>query len=149
MQADPVLKLLGAVFGLLCPLACIAPWLALGFYLSFKWQAETDKTYQLLLKKWADENGWDIVHRRRCKFLSPWIFSRSGSQFVYYVTVAREDNPTWARWAWVRCGGWFLGPKSDRIEVSWDGRWHRLTPPEPTPTITSQDDLLWDPWLDG
>jgi hypothetical protein len=150
MEEEPVLKVLAIVFGFLCPLTCFSLCLAPFVYLSFKWSAETGKTYQLLMKKWADENGWEIVRQRHREFGSPWMFSTSGFQFIYYVALARKEDLMRVRWAWVRCGGWLSGPKSDRIDVHWDGKWQVLPPPEPEPPpIAPQDHLLWDPRLDS
>jgi hypothetical protein len=146
---ESVLELLVAVSGFLCSLVCISFWFGSLIYLSYTWAAKLDRSYQPALKRWADENGWEIVHQKRCKFVSPWMFKISGMQFVYYVAVARKEDLMRIRWAWLRCGGWFLGPKSDKIEVEWDGLWHVLAPPEPTPTQAPQDDLLWDRWADG
>jgi hypothetical protein len=148
MNEESVLHLLGTVFSLVFSLVCGCIWLAPFAYLYFRTKAAAERSYQSLLKKWAVENGWDIVHQKRCNFVSPWMFTRSGSQFVYYVAVARKEDLMRIRWAWVRCGGWLLGPKSDRIEVSWDGQWHQLPPPEPEQP-SRQDNLLWDRWMDG
>ncbi len=138
------------VLGNACALVCAAVWLAPAAYLYFWWRKETDATYQALMKRWADENGFVIVDQKRREAFSPWTFTRSGSQFVYYVTLTRPEERTRVRHAWVRCGGYFLGPKSERVEVRWDGPWRDLPAPEPPPAPPRpQDDVLWDPWVDG
>ncbi len=145
---ESVVFFLGWVASLLCSLVCASAWLGPFAYLYFRWKVQAKSSYHSLLKKWADENGWEIVQQSRREFGSPWMFSKSRAQFVYYVAVAPKGDSEKARWAWVRCGGWFSGPKADKIEVRWDGEWQPLSLREPTP-IAPKDDLLWDSWVDG
>jgi hypothetical protein len=129
-------------------------WLAVLGYFFLKWTSQTDATYRSRVKKWADENGFVIINQKRCYGLTPWLFAASGCQFVYRITVTRAEYQNYARWAWARCGGWLLGPKSEKLQVSWDGPWRKLSPPEPAPepapaVASPQDHVLWDRWIDG
>jgi hypothetical protein len=78
------------------------------------------------------------------------MFSASGAQGIYHVTLAYQEGNARLRSAWVRCGGWFLGAKTEKVEMQWDG----VSYPSPAPTaealpLRPQDDPLWDQSLDG
>ena len=77
------------------------------------------------------------------------MFSISGSQGIYHVTVAYQEGNARLRRAWLRCGGWFLGAKTEKLEMQWDG----VSQPLPAPTAEAlpsrpQDDPLWDEAFD-
>src|SRR4051812_41477629 len=72
-----------------------------------------------LLRRWAEENGYRLVHSKyRLFFRGPFFWTTSKGQAVYRVTV--EDTDGSLRYGWVRCGGWFLGMVSDHVEARWD-----------------------------
>jgi hypothetical protein len=72
-----------------------------------------------LLRQWAEENGYCVVHSEyRYFFRGPFFWTTSNGQAVYRVTV--EDSEGSLRNGWVRCGGWLLGLFSDHVEARWD-----------------------------
>jgi hypothetical protein len=72
-----------------------------------------------LLHQWAEQNGYRIVRQEyRTFFRGPFFWSSSKGQTVYHVVV--EDSAGNRRSGYVRCGGWWLGLLSDRVEVRWD-----------------------------
>jgi hypothetical protein len=72
-----------------------------------------------LLQQWADQHGYRILHQEyRTFFKGPFFWTASKGQTVYYVTV--EDQDGRRRNAWVRCGGYFLGLLSDKVDFHWD-----------------------------
>ena len=72
-----------------------------------------------LLEHWADENGYRIVESSYRNFVrGPFFWTTSKGQTVYRVTI--EDRGGRVRSGWVRCGGWWLGLLSDRVQVRWD-----------------------------
>jgi hypothetical protein len=84
--------------------------------LSFWWQSSRSSS---LLQRWAEENGYRIVRREyRTFFRGPFFWNSSKGQTVYYVVA--EDSAGARRSGYVRCGGWWLGLVSDRVEVRWD-----------------------------
>ena len=54
----------------------------------------------------------------RTFFRGPFFWSSSKGQTVYYVVV--EDSAGARQSGYVRCGGWWLGLLSVRVEVRWD-----------------------------
>ena len=72
-----------------------------------------------LLEQWAQKNGFRIIHQEyRTFFRGPFFWTTSKGQTVYYVAV--EDREGNRRNGWVRCGGWFLGLLSDKVDVRWE-----------------------------
>jgi hypothetical protein len=141
-----LLMILGSVCSGLCALAFVAPFA----YLAFVSQRRADEAYRGHIKKWAGENDWEIVKCQRRWFGSPWMFSPSGSHGIYHVTVVYQEGHARQRRVWVRCGGWFLGPKTERVEMRWDGVSQPFLHPQPAPQpARSQDDPMWDRVLDG
>ena len=137
------------ILGFLCSGLCALAWLAPVAYLAVALQRKTDLAYRQHIRKWASENGWDIVHCQRRKFGSPWMFSNT-AQGIYHVTVLYQEGQPRMRRAWLRCGGWFLGSKTEKVEMRWDGLSEPL--PEPAlqpPPSRPQDDPLWDQSIDG
>ena len=73
---------------------------------------------QKLLKRWADENGYEFVHAEHRMFRKgPFVWSSRG-QSVYRVEV--RDGLGVERKGWVRCGSWWAGVFSDKVEAKWD-----------------------------
>jgi hypothetical protein len=72
-----------------------------------------------LLSKWAAENGYCIIHEEY-RFLrkGPFFWTTSKGQTVYYVVAL--DSAGNKRRGWVRCGSWWFGLLSDKVEVRWD-----------------------------
>ena len=72
-----------------------------------------------ILRHWATENHFELVHFKRCFFtggFSPLTTSRN--QIVYSVRV--RDTERGERSGWVRCGGfWDVIFLSDKAEVKW------------------------------
>jgi hypothetical protein len=72
-----------------------------------------------LLQQWAQRNGYRLLDHRYCwVFKGPFFWTTSKGQTVYRVTV--EDEQGRRRSGWVRCGGWFMGLISDKVEARWD-----------------------------
>ena len=73
----------------------------------------------IILRRWAESNGYEIVGSRYCRFnVGPFFWTTSNWQYVYYVRVRLPENQE--RRGWVRCGGWLSGVLSDKAEVRWD-----------------------------
>jgi hypothetical protein len=90
------------------------------------------------------------VRCQRREFGSPWFFRQNGAQSIYHVTVQYQEGAPRSRRAWVKCGGWFLGPQTPKVEVKWDGVSQPAPAPRPEPPpFRPEDDPLWDPWVDG
>jgi hypothetical protein len=72
-----------------------------------------------MLAGWADAGGYRLL-RSEPRYLraGPYLWRRSRSQLVYYVTVADRGGLT--RSGYVRLGHWFAGLLSDQVEVTWD-----------------------------
>ena len=72
-----------------------------------------------MLVRWAEENGYQIVHQEhRLLRRGPYFFRATDDQAVYYVVVT--DRYGRERRGYVRLGGWFLGLFSDQVDVRWD-----------------------------
>jgi hypothetical protein len=72
-----------------------------------------------LLRAWADRNGFRLIRKEYCWVRKgPFYWTTSKSQTVYRVTV--EDWDGEHRGGWVRCGSWWLGLWSDKVEARWD-----------------------------
>ena len=70
-----------------------------------------------ILRRWADENHFELLHFERCFFtggFSPSTTSRN--QIVYFVRV--RDREHRERSGWVRCGS-FAHPFGKGAEVEW------------------------------
>jgi hypothetical protein len=137
------------LLGFFCTGLCVLAWFAPAAYLAVALQRETDLAYRQHIKKWASENGWEIAHCQRRKFGSPWMFTNS-ARGIYHVTLRYREGPPRIRRAWLRCGGWLLGSKSEKVEMRWDG----LSEPAPEmvpgpPPSLPQDDPLWDQSIDA
>ena len=73
---------------------------------------------QRLIREWADSNGYSII-ATELRFLrkGPFTWTSSRGQTVYYVTV---QTPEGVMNAYVRCGSFWVGLLSDKIDVKWD-----------------------------
>jgi hypothetical protein len=81
-----------------------------------------DRRSKIILKKWADENGFDIVEKRQryMFFTGPFRFWTNGrNQVVYFLRI--RDRGGHERSGWARCGAYFGGVFfSNKIEIRWD-----------------------------
>jgi hypothetical protein len=81
-----------------------------------------DRRSKVILKKWADEHGFEITQKKQryMIFTGPFKFwTNSRNQIIYYLTVRDRDGHE--RSGWARCGSYFGGVFfSDKIEVRWD-----------------------------
>lgn len=73
-----------------------------------------------LLKRWAEENGFQILHSERRRLCAgPFTWTRTINQIVYLVQV--RDREGRERSGWVQCGshwdGW--GISDNQFEVRW------------------------------
>jgi len=79
-----------------------------------------------VLDQWARENGLRLLEREYRWFVKgPFFWTSSKNQTVYRITVQDAAGNLWRGWA--RCGGWFLGLWSSKVDVRWD------EPPRHTP----------------
>ena len=73
---------------------------------------------QKLLKDWANGNGYQFLSVEYRMFRKgPFVWSGRG-QTVYRVEVRDEQGVE--RKGWVRCGSWWAGVFSDKVEARWD-----------------------------
>ena len=73
---------------------------------------------RLLLRRWADENGYELLHAEQRMFRKgPYMWS-SRAQAVYRVEI--RDGEGRRRKGWVRCGAWFSGVFGDKVEARLD-----------------------------
>jgi hypothetical protein len=69
-----------------------------------------------ILQAWAETNGYRILRQQyRFFFTGPFFPTIARGQAVYYVTV--RDQGGVIRHCWVRCGSWWLGLLSDKVQV--------------------------------
>jgi hypothetical protein len=74
---------------------------------------------QSLLEQWAAQHGYQLLRGEYRTFRrGPFFWTTSKGQTVYYVEVLDPSGNR--RRGWVRCGGWFLGLLSDRVDVRWE-----------------------------
>jgi hypothetical protein len=72
-----------------------------------------------LLDQWAESNGYRIASAEFCWFRrGPFFWTTSKSQTVYRITVM--DSKGHSRSCWARCGGFWWGLWTDRVDVRWD-----------------------------
>jgi hypothetical protein len=75
-----------------------------------------------LLQSWADQHGFQIqAVEHRWLNRGPFFWTTSRGQVVYYVTVL--DTAGRKRRGYVRCGSFWGGLFSDKVEVRWDEIW--------------------------
>lgn len=71
-----------------------------------------------LIHGWALGEGYRVVEMKQCWFfLGPFFLNSSKNQMVYFVTV--ENARGEIRHAWCRCGSWWGGLLSSKIDVRW------------------------------
>ena len=71
-----------------------------------------------LLHQWAAQNRYRIIRQEYRFFKGPYFWTSTKGQTVYYVVVEDPDGNT--RSGWVRCGSWWFGLLSDKVQVCWD-----------------------------
>ena len=70
-----------------------------------------------ILRKWAAENGFELLRSQRCFSSGAFCWVTSMKTSVYLVTVRDRENRD--RSGWVRCGSPFAGLFSNQTEVKW------------------------------
>jgi len=73
---------------------------------------------QRILSEWARSNRLEVVQAQFRPFRKGPFFWSGRSQTVYRVRVL--DNSGAEREGWVRCGTFWAGVLSDKVEVRWD-----------------------------
>ena len=72
-----------------------------------------------MLERWAAENGYQLLSDEyRWISRGPFFWTTGKGQTVYRVSV--RDSAGRVRNGWVKCGGFFLGLLSDKVQVRWD-----------------------------
>ena len=71
-----------------------------------------------LLQKWAAQYKYRITRQEYHFVKGPFFWTSAKGQMIYYVVV--EDANGNKRSGWVRCGSWWFGLLSDKVEVRWD-----------------------------
>ena len=72
-----------------------------------------------MLEAWARENGYNILSSEmRLLRRGPFFWTTSKNQVVYYVTVQTPDGHNTS--GFVRCGGFWWGVFTDKVEVRWE-----------------------------
>jgi hypothetical protein len=72
-----------------------------------------------LLEQWAADNGFELLRSEyRTLRRGPFFWTTSRGQTVYYMEVRDHQGRT--RTGWVRCGSWWWGLMSDKVEVRWE-----------------------------
>ncbi len=111
----------------------VVPLVLVAMLLAFRWHFARSSS---ILRRWADENGYEILEKSyRHFFRGPFFFRTTKEQTVYRVTV--RDKAGNVRTGWVACGSWWLGLWSNQARVRWD------EPPQPAVST------IHDRWLDG
>ncbi len=81
-----------------------------------------DRRSKVILQRWADSNGFQILQKRQryMFFTGPFRFwTNSRNQIIYFFRV--RDREGRERSGWARCGSYFGGVFfSDKIEIRWD-----------------------------
>jgi hypothetical protein len=73
-----------------------------------------------MLQKWADAHQYQILNKQLKLFRrGPFFWTTSKNQVIY--RVALQDTQGNVREAWARCGGFWMGLLSDKVDVRWDG----------------------------
>ena len=99
-------------FGAICAVLAVAGLVVA----SMMWQFSRGSG---MLEEWAAESGYRIVDSQyRMLARGPFFWTTSKGQSVYRITVADAQGRT--RSGYARCGSFFLGLWSDKVEVRWD-----------------------------
>ncbi|SRR6266481_5077471 len=87
--------------------------IVLSFYKLTIWRANS------ILRKWALENGFEVLRFERCFFTGGFgWFTTSRNQIVYSILV--KDRWNEERSGWLRCGSYFGGVLfSNEAEAKW------------------------------
>lgn len=87
--------------------------LLVAYFVWFFWRSRS------ILKQWAKENGFEIVHAKlRWLVQGPFTGWSEKGQTVYRVTVRNRHGQE--RLGWVLCGGIWSGLFSNQVRVEWD-----------------------------
>ena len=72
-----------------------------------------------ILERWAKAGGYELLSHEKCWFLrGPFFFSSTRSQDVFRFTV--RDPEGRVRSGYAKCGGFWFGTLTDRIDIHWD-----------------------------
>lgn len=72
-----------------------------------------------LLRRWANENGFRLLaFKAVVSGPREWMWTSSSRQVLYSVRVLDKNGQE--RRGWVRCGTFWNGIFSDKIEVKWE-----------------------------
>jgi hypothetical protein len=72
-----------------------------------------------LLQQWANDNGYQLLHYEYRLFRrGPFFWTTSRDQTVFYVEAV--DRGGWQRTGYARCGSWWFGLFSNKVDVKWD-----------------------------
>ena len=81
-----------------------------------------DRRSKIILMKWADTNGFEILQKKQryLFFTGPFRFwTNSRNQIIYFFRV--RDREGRERSGWARCGSYLGGVFfSDKIEIRWN-----------------------------
>jgi hypothetical protein len=95
-----------------CAVLVAAIALIVGFYKLTIWRADS------VVRQWALENGFELLHFKRCFFKGGFGWSpTSQNQIVYSVCVRDRWNEE--RSGWLRCGNYFGVIFSNEAQVKW------------------------------
>jgi len=104
MESENVFRVLGPILVLVAIVA------------GFAWSHSRGKS---MLETWAYQNGYEILSREECwLFRGPFFWSSSKGQKVYKVSLRDADGIV--RNGYVRCGSYWIGLWSDKVELRWD-----------------------------
>lgn len=137
------------VVGFLLSLVFLLIWFLVMSYAFFQlfWSIRTGG--EKFIEKWANENGWVILHSERRMFFLPWwLTTNSATQKIYRVAVGDPNDGDKIRLAWIRCGDWHWGMKVEKVVVRWDGPWKRISKLDPELTNTPENPMM-DRWVDN
>jgi hypothetical protein len=73
---------------------------------------------RFILYRWAKDNGFHLLNFKAVVSGPPkWDWTSSRSQVLYSVHICNKDGQE--RRGWVRCGSFWAGVFSDKVEVKW------------------------------
>ena len=92
-----------------------------------------------ILEKWAAEQGYRVVSsERRTIRTGPYFLTTGRGRVVYRISV--EDRDGHIKEGYARCGSYFLGTFSDKVDVRWD----EGPPYQPGFPVAMKDRQDWD-----